>query len=259
MLSGRATLSLAGEIRTRMDIRADMADAHRRSWAQLAEPGVWLTGAERIGIAAEARHARGCALCAARRDALSPMAVAGAHDTLIAVMPAEIEAVHRIVSDSGRLAETWYRGLLAAGLSETRYVELVAVVAVVSAIDTFRYAAGLDEWALPEPLPGAPSRRRPRNARVDMAWVPTLAPAERTDDDPDLYGDHPGPRARPGANIQRALSLVPAAMMQWWDTFEPMYFTSAQMRDYANEPRAVTHPQMEMLAARVAALNRCEY
>lgn len=242
-----------------MDIRADMAGAHERSWAKLAEPGTWLTGAERIAIAAEARHARACALCAARRDALSPMAVRGAHDTLVAVMPAEVEAVHRIVTDPGRLGENWYRDLLAAGLAETRYVELVAVVAVVVAIDTFRYAAGLAEWALPDPLRGAPSGRRPRSARPDMAWVPTLAPDERTDDDPDLYGDRPGPRARPGANIQRALSLVPSAMMQWWNTFEPMYFTSIQMRDYAREPRAITHPQMEMLAARVAALNRCEY
>jgi len=48
-------------------------------------------------------------------------------------------------------------------------------------------------------------------------------------------------------------------MLHWWDMFEAMYQTSTQMRDFSQEPRAVTHAQMEMLAARVAALNRCEY
>jgi hypothetical protein len=54
-------------------------------------------------------------------------------------------------------------------------------------------------------------------------------------------------------------SLVPDSMIQWWDMLEAMYQSSAQMRDFAHEYRAVTHPQIEMLAARVAALNRCEY
>jgi hypothetical protein len=31
------------------------------------------------------------------------------------------------------------------------------------------------------------------------------------------------------------------------------------MRDFSREYRAVTHAQIEMLAARVAALNRCHY
>jgi len=66
---------------------------------------------------------------------------------------------------------------------------------------------------------------------------------------------HAGARAR----TYRALSLVPDAMLHWWDMFETMYQTSAQMRDFSQEPRAVTHAQMEMLAARVAALNQCEY
>jgi len=242
-----------------MQIRADMADAQRLAWEQLAQPGSWWDGAGRVAIAAEARHARSCDLCAARRAALSPAMVAGRHDSLGALAPAEVEAVHRIVTDSGRLGETWYRGLLREGLTEERYVELVSVVAVTTAIDTFRFAAGLDPWDLPQPVPGQPTRRRPSGAKPGLAWMATLAPEDRTTGDPDLYRDLPGPRARPGANIQRALSLVPDAMMHWWDMFEPMYMTSAQMRDFAREPRAVSHAQMEMLAARVAALNRCEY
>ena len=86
-----------------------------------------------------------------------------------------------------------------------------------------------------------------------------MAPDDRSDDDPDLYGDEPGPRRRPGANIQRALSLVPESMIHWWDLLETMYQSSAQMRDFGREYRAISHAQIELLAARVAALNRCEY
>jgi hypothetical protein len=185
--------------------------------------------------------------------------IEGTHDSSAALAPAEIEAVHRISTDPGRIGNSWYRRLLTEGLTDTRYVELVAVVAVVTAIDSFHYAAGLEFWDLPAPQNGLPTCRRPCGAKLGVAWMPILAPEDRTNDDPDLYREHPGPRQRYGANIHRALSLVPAAMIDWWDLFETMYQTSHEMRDFSREPRAVTHPQMELLAARVAALNRCEY
>ena len=62
-----------------------------------------------------------------------------------------------------------------------------------------------------------------------------------------------------GPAIHHALSLVPEAMIAWWDLFEPMYLRSAEMRDFTREFRAVTHAQIEMLAARTAALNQCIY
>lgn len=55
------------------------------------------------------------------------------------------------------------------------------------------------------------------------------------------------------------MSLVPDSMIHWWDMLEAMYQSSAQMRDFGRDYRAVTHAQIELLAARVAALNRCEY
>jgi len=212
-----------------------------------------------VAIAAETRSAGNCRLCADRRNALSPATIAGAHDSAGALPPAPVETIHRIATDSGRLGESWFHRLLADGLTDTRYVELVSVVASVVAVDTFRYAAGLAPWDLPVPQPGAPTFRRPVGAKRGLGWLATMAPEDRTRDDPDLYGDEPGPRRRTGANIHRALSLVPDAMLHWWDMFEVMYQTSAQMRDFSREPRAVTHAEMEMLAARVAALNRCEY
>ena len=129
-----------------MDIRSDLAEAQATAWREIGRPGTWWTGPERVAIAAEVRHAPGCALCTARKLALSPNAVGGDHSAITDLPAAAIEAVHRAATDSGRLGEGWYRGL---GLDDERYVELIGVLAVVVAVDTFRRAAGLALWPLP--------------------------------------------------------------------------------------------------------------
>jgi hypothetical protein len=242
-----------------MRIRANLLAAQAHAWEQIGQPGTWWSGAERVAIAAETRHAARCPLCAARGEAPPPAMAAGDHNTLGALPLAAVEAIHRIRSDSGRLSEGWYRQVLDGGLREERYIELVAIAAIVVAVDTFHAAVGVAPLDLPQPCDGEPTRVRPPGARLDVAWMATLAPEDRTDEDPDLYREHPGPRERYGANVHRALSLVPRAMMQWWDMFECMYLTSPTMRSFGREYRAVTHAQMELLAARVAALNRCHY
>jgi hypothetical protein len=241
-------------------MRADLAQTQTEAWQRLGAAGTWWTANQRVAIAAEARHALDCKLCQDRTAALSPVSVSGTHRRLPSSLPdAAVEAIHRIRTDSGRLGEAWFLRLRAAGLTEEAYVELVSVVAVVTAVDTFRRAAGLPAWLLPTPHPGTPSRHRPAGARSGPGWVATLAPEDRTAADPDLYRAQAGPAQRYGANIHRALSLVPDSMIHWWDMLEAMYQSSAQMRDFGTDYRAVTHAQIELLAARVAALNRCEY
>lgn len=241
-------------------MRPDLTRAQAVAWDRLADPGTWWTPVERLAIAAESRHAGTCKLCRDRAAALSPSSIPGVHATLDTTLPEPaIEAIHRIRTDSGRLGEAWFLRLREAGLAEEAYIELVSVVAVVTAIDTCRRAAGLPVLSLPVPRSGAPSRRRPAGARAGIGWVATLAPEDRGPGDADLYGDEPGPRRRPGANIQRALSVVPEAMIHWWDLLEAMYQSSRQMRDFSREYRAIGHAQIELLAARVAVLNRCEY
>ncbi len=75
-------------------IRPGLAQAIERAWARLAEPGTWWTGDQRIAIARETRQAMTCALCAARKDALSPMHVEGHHDSLGVLSTAAIDAIH---------------------------------------------------------------------------------------------------------------------------------------------------------------------
>ncbi len=237
-------------------MRAQLSTELARGWSRIGQAGTWLTAAERVAIAAETRHALHCPLCAARASALSPLAVPGAHASLGVLPAAEVEAVHRIRTDSGRIGEGWQRGL---DLPETRYVELVSIVVVTVAADTFRLAAGLPELALPAPQPGMPTRRRPKGATAGPGFTHSLRPEDVSPEDPNLFRETPELRERRGANIHLALSLVPESMIHWWDMFEPMYMEGPQMREFGTEFRAISHAQLEMLAARVAALNRCEY
>ena len=91
--------------------------AHRDAWVQLAKPGMWWTGAERVEIAQETRDAEDCELCATRRDALSAASVAGEHTATTDLPAPAIEAIHKIVTDPGRLSRDWLDGLLATGLT----------------------------------------------------------------------------------------------------------------------------------------------
>lgn len=230
------------------------------AWRALGEPGEWWSGAERMAIARETRAARVCTLCRARKAALLPRTISGEHESSTGMPAAAIEAIHRIVSDSGRLSEAWFHqvvevGQAGGGLSEEAYVELLSVVAVTTAVDTFDKGRGATPRVPTEALPGTPTRRRPKGAKPGLGWMPMLAPEDVAADDPPLYTS----AGRSGGNVHRALSLVPRAMMQFWDLFETMYLPQDAMRDFAREYRAIEHAQIEMLAARVAVRNQCVY
>ena len=242
-----------------MTTRPELLAAQATAWAWLGRPGVWWTGEERVAIVAKTRHAATCALCRARKQAAIPAAVLGTHDTISTLPAPAIEAIHRIRTDSGRLGETWYRRLIGPDLTEGHYVELVAIVAITVAIDSFREGIGLAALDLPLPMPGLPTRTPPPGTKPGLAWMPVLFPQDWAPPTPDLYRTLPGPPERGRGHIHHALSLVPEAMIAWWDMFEPMYLRSAEMRDFTREFRAISHAQIEMLAARTAALNQCIY
>src|SRR5438067_5774439 len=228
-------------------IRDDLAAAHRRALDHIAQPGTWWDGAQRTQLAAEARLARDCSLCRRRLEALSPGSVAGPHDRASDLPEIAVEAVHRIRTDPGRLTRAWFQGVIDAGLSVEQYVEIVGVVAHTVSLDTFARGIGIAELPLPEPGRGAPSRRRPQGARPGPAWVPWIEPADLTEAEAGIY-----PRGRRPANIHKAMSLVPEEVRSFFDLCEHQYLGPLEMRDFGHEFRAITHRQIELLAARVS-------
>jgi hypothetical protein len=235
-------------------IRDDLARAHARAWERIGRPGTWWDGAARVAIAAETRHASSCKQCRRRMEALSPAAIEGAHDSGGELSEIVVEVVHRVRNDPGRLSEGWYRGVVASGLSEEQYVETVSVVAHVVAIDTMTRGLGLDALPLPRPQSGAPSQHRPAAAKAGGAWVPWLEPGDLSEAESVLY-----PVGRAAANIMKAMSLVPDEVKSFFDIVSHQYQGPLEMRDFSREYRAISHSQIELLAARVSALNRCLY
>ena len=156
--------------------------------------------------------------------------------------------------DPARLTERWYSGVLAAGVTEAQYVETVGIIAQIVAIDTMARGLGREPPSLPTPQPGAPSQDRPRGAKPGPAWVAWVEPE---DAEPGTLGHYP--TERPAASIQKALSLVPAEAEGFFDLVVHQYLPGPAMRDFSREYRAITHAQIELLAARVSALNQCLY
>lgn len=236
-----------------LPVRDDLVAAHERAWAAIAAPGTWLEGARRVAVAAEIRLARDCAQCARIREALSPNAVTGAHTHTGALSEAEVELVHRVVSDPGRLTEAWSQSVLARGLAEGAYVEIVGLIAMVMIMDSCTRALGVPDHALPAAVAGEPSHYAPPGAKRKAAWLPLVEPEDAVATDGPLY---PNPKV---GYIFRALSLVPDAVRQYWDLACAHYLPSDVVYRFDTSIRAISRPQVEVLAARVSALHQCAY
>ena len=235
-------------------IRSDIPDAHRAYWQQLAAPGTWWTGEERVAIAQEARNAPDCAFCKARKQALSPYTFEGQHDHSGNLPEIVVDAVHRVVTDQNRITQAYVDTNAADGLSKGAYVELVGIVVAVVCIDEFHRALDLPLEILPQPQPGQPSNYQPAHLVEDMGFVPTVPPAGAVGAESDLW---PSGFA---ANVVRALSLVPNALREWRALAAAQYIALEQMRDFfQDETRAINRLQMELVAGRVSAVNECFY
>ena len=230
---------------------------HLRDWERLRRPGAWWTGAERVAIARQSRMAEDCGLCRERAAALSPAAVPGAHEPDALLPAAAVEAIHKLVTDNVRLSEAWYEQAAGAeGMTDARYVELLGVLVHVFAVDELHRALDLPLEPLPEPLAGEPSRYRPAGAAKDASWPPILLPADADPEDADIYAEMAGRRP---ANVISALSLVPDNVRWLNDQFAAHYLSWSEMGELDKQHRALTRPQLELLATRVSALNECFY
>ncbi len=237
-------------------VREDLLAEHRAVWRRIGRAGTWWTAAERVAIAGETRRARDCELCRRRKGSDSPYAIPGEHLHAGKLSPIAVEAVHRITTDPARLTQTWVEGLMADGLSDAHYVELISVVVGVLAVDSLALGIGATLPPLPEPQSGAPTRQRPPQARLDGAWLPMVAAGEDTGLAAGIYGE-----AKRVPNVGRALSLVPDATRAWRRMMAVQYLpiTDVLRAHKGNDLRALSRPQIELIAGRVSKYNECFY
>ena len=240
-------------IESGLPIRRDLIDVHFQAWENMAKAGTWLTSERRVAIAAEVRQARECEFCRLQKEALTPNLVSGEHTSLGILTAEEVDAVHRIVSDPGRLSEAWYTSIIGKGLTPEEYVELVGQVAIVVMADTFAFGIGVEESTLPSPQKGKPSNYRSPGAKKRAAWVPITEPDDAVVSDGMLYS------SKKAGYIQRALSAVPDTKRDYWQIAEAHYLPSDSVYDFATAARAISRPQIEVIAARVSALHQCLY
>ena len=215
-----------------------LLDALSEATAGLAGPGDWFSGAARLDAWAQVRLAASDPLDQRRRQALSPLAVEGEHPATELLSAAAVEVVHRVASDPGRLTRRWADSLLAE-LGEEIYTELVGVTATAMVIDTFDLVMGEGLRPLPAPLNGAPAQVRPDDVGDVGAWVSQALQKKL-------------------ANVSRALSLVPETMALWRALVDRLYSRGQEFLDLEWD-RHLSRPQVELVAARITALNECVY
>ncbi len=227
-------------------VREDLAAAHARSLASFSAPGTWFDGATRAGLAGEARQARAEA---GLQPGTPPTEGGGA------VPAAAARVVRRIAADPTDLDRSLFDDACAEGLSEEEYVECVGIAARISNLDMFARGLGVAPRPLPPVSAGEPSRRRPAAAVAEGAWVATIPNGEAGGaEGAALYG------GQWAANILRALSLVPAEAADLIALGDVQYVSVANFMDfgYSHDP-AISRQQVELVAARISALNACFY
>jgi hypothetical protein len=168
-----------------------------------------------------------------------------------------IDAVHRIVTDPGRLTERWVLDLIRE-LGEAAYVELVGVLATAVAIDTLARGLGTPRPSRPDLVQGEPTGETAAEAVRHSAWVRTVSPESATGELASYYRDRATNPFGFVGNVHKSLSLVPAEQFRTMSLCEAMYRPMGEMGT-ADTGRALGAAQMELIAATVSIANSCFY
>lgn len=191
-----------------------------RTWADLARPGSFFTGADRIAIAETAR--------AARADRFARLGLSAA----------VTDATRRVAAEPSSIRPGMIGVWSGTGLDVLAYVELVSVVVRVVAIDSYLAALGLPVEPLPAPVDGPAAPGIADDAKRAAAWVPTVG--------------------SPGAS--NALSALPRDANGVGTVHSALYIGYAQVGELDRDPgREISRPQMELIASRTSWLNECFY
>lgn len=215
-------------------LRSEVAESFAEVWNTIATPGACWRGEERVAMAVVARAA-------------APRPPGD--------QPPELDDLSRDV-DAGQELSPWVRAVVdrLAGASSTvdrafvapivaemgapAYAELAAVVAMVVPVDHFHRVLDVDPAPLPTPVAGEPHGAVPEGM-VDI-------------------GAHIPMAANSPFNVARSLSLAGEDNRVRLRSVRAMY-SGAGMAEMVWDNRALSRPQIELLAARTSALNECFY
>lgn len=187
----------------------------RKTVAACAAPGATLDGRRRRRLAELSR---------ALRSGSSPAVAENPMERFAATLTLE---AHRVDADL-------IAGLRAETVSDEVLVEIVALIARLTAVDTFCFALGFDPVDLPEVREGAPSGHVDARATVAGGWLPTVGPA----------------------SPPNALSLWPDEHAAMHELHGGFYLEVAAMADL-DADRGLHRTQMEFVASRTSLLNEC--
>lgn len=219
-----------------LEVRTEVATAHQRFLDHLEAAGEWWSSAQRLTIADEVRRARGA-------DPLPPWIAPSTVDDLVPdgheLIPPVVDAVWRIANHPGSLTHQWYAEVIGRGIEPAAYVELVSIIAMTVAVDSFCRSAGIAPLGLPDPT-ATMARGPQQEGTIEDHWVPTVAT------------DMP--------NVRKALSIVPAEMDMQGYLLDAQYVPGGALAvGLAEDIWSLGRLQVELVASRVSTVNECFY
>ena len=229
-------------------IRDEIEKSHQRAHDSFTSPGTYWNGGQRAAIADCARDARVAAgLQRPIREEFDK-----------SVLPqAAVRVAEQVAVDTKNVGRDFFEEAQDAGLSEGQYVETVGVVSRLVNNDVFARGVGLPVRPLGQVKSGDATGKTPKTATIEGAWVRTIPAGNKGAEEAKyVYGD-----AAEGAPfIFRSLSLSPDEARSLVDLINNQYSTMSGMMnlDFTYDP-GITRAQVELLAARVSAINECFY
>ncbi|RLV57707.1 hypothetical protein D5018_21115 [Parashewanella curva] len=211
-----------------------------RIWERIAQPGYWWDATEKNAIAQVIRAAKPRPVYDRKRKSITELLQA---PTTGILSPLTIDTIERIVTESGQLNTEWAKEVI-EHLGEGAYAELIGITILLLPVDLFCRFLGVVPMPLPTPIVGEPTRQYPENLRDNGAWI---RQTQEAIDDPNLV------------NVSRAISILPIENGLRRDLVETMYMEGHSFFDKIWKNKALSRPQLEILATKTSMINQCFY